>query len=66
MIITLKEKSRNLDKLKAVIEANASRTPPKWLEYDGSAMVAKVASFPQREDIDIPIEEQLIVEFYSK
>jgi small subunit ribosomal protein S4 len=66
MIITLKEKSRNLDKLKAVIEANAFRQPPKWLDYDGNAMVAKVLSTPQREDIDIPIEEQLIVEFYSK
>ena len=66
MIITLKEKSRHLDKLKAVIEANAFRQPPKWLEYDANAMVAKVAAVPEREDIDIPIEEQLIVEFYSK
>ena len=66
MIITLKEKSRNLDKLKSVIEANAFRQPPKWLDYDANAMVAKVLSVPLREDIDIPIEEQLIVEFYSK
>jgi len=66
MIITPKEKSRNLDKIKTVIEANAFRQPPKWLEYDGNAMVAKVVAVPQREDIDIPIEEQLIVEFYSK
>jgi len=66
MIITLKEKSRNLDKLRAVIEANAFRQPPKWLDYDANAMVAKVVALPQREDIDIPIEEQLIVEFYSK
>jgi len=66
MIITPKEKSRNLSKIKAVIEANAFRQPPKWLEYDGNAMVAKVVAVPQREDIDIPIEEQLIVEFYSK
>ena len=66
MIITLKQKSRNLDKLKSVIDANAFRQPPKWLYYDGNAMVAKVLAIPQREDIDIPIEEQLIVEFYSK
>ena len=66
MIITLKEKSRNLDKLKSVIEANAFRQPPRWLDYDANAMVAKVLSVPLREDIDIPIEEQLIVEFYSK
>jgi len=66
MIITLKEKSRSLDKFKAVIEANASRTPPKWLEYDANALVAKVTAIPVREDIDFPIEEQLIVEHYSK
>jgi len=66
MIITLKEKSRNLDKIKSVIEANAFRQPPKWLDYDANAMVAKVTAVPEREDIDIPIEEQLIVEFYSK
>jgi small subunit ribosomal protein S4 len=66
MIITIKEKSRSLDKFKAVIEANAFRQPPKWLEYDGNAMLAKVVALPEREDIDIPIEEQLIVEFYSK
>ena len=66
MILTLKEKSRSLDKLKAVIEANAFRQPPKWLDYDANALVAKVTAIPYREDIDIPIEEQLIVEFYSK
>jgi len=66
MIITLKEKSRSLDKFKSVIEANASRQPPKWLEYDPNAMVAKVVTTPQREDIDQSIEEQLIVELYSK
>ena len=66
MIISLKESSRSLDKLKSVIEANSSRVPPKWLEYDANAMVAKVSTVPSREDIDIPIEEQLIVELYSK
>ena len=66
MIISLKEKSRGLDKLKSVIEANSSRIPPKWLDYDPNSLIAKVTTTPQREDIDIPIEEQLIVELYSK
>ena len=66
MIISLKEKSRGLDKLKSVIEANSSRVPPKWLEYDANALIAKVSTIPERDDIDIPIEEQLIVELYSK
>ena len=66
MIIALKEKSRGLGKFKSVIEANAFRQPPKWLEYDANALVAKVTAVPSREDIDMPIEEQLIVELYSK
>jgi small subunit ribosomal protein S4 len=66
MIISLKETSRSLDKIKSVIEANAFRQPPKWLEYDANALVAKVTAVPTREDIDIPLEEQLIVEHYSK
>jgi len=66
MIISIKEKSRSLDKIKSVIEANSFRQPPKWLEYDAHALIAKVSSIPTREDIDIPIEEQLIVELYSK
>jgi len=66
MIISLKEKSRGLDKIKSVIEANSFRQPPKWLEYDANSLIAKVSTIPTREDIDIPIEEQLIVEFYSK
>ena len=66
MIISINEKSRNLDKIKSVIEANSFRQPPKWLDYDSNALLAKVAGIPAREDIDMPIEEQLIVEFYSK
>lgn len=66
MVITLKDSSRSLEKFKAVIEANSFRQPPKWLEYDANNLVAKVTATPAREDIDFPIDEQLIVEFYSK
>ena len=66
MIISINEKSRNLDKIKSVIEANSFRQPPKWLEYDANSLIAKVTALPERDDIDMPIEEQLIVEFYSK
>ncbi|MCL2627772.1 MAG: 30S ribosomal protein S4 [Oscillospiraceae bacterium] len=66
MIISLRDKSRHLDKLKMVIEANSSRQPPGWLDYDANSLIAKVSSMPTREDIDFPIEEQLIVELYSK
>lgn len=66
MVISLREKSRSLEKIKASVEANAFRQPPRWLEYDAANMIAKVVAVPAREDIDLPIEEHLIVELYSK
>ena len=66
MVITLKETSRDLEKIKSSVEANAFRQPPKWLEWDAGNMVAKVVAAPERDDIDLPIAEHLIVELYSK
>ncbi len=65
-VVALKEKSRSSDKFKSVLEANGSRVPPKWLDLDRNAFQAKVVNLPAREDIDLPIEEHLIVELYSK
>ena len=64
--ITLKDSSKSLDKIKANVEANASRPAPKWLDYDANNMVGKVVAMPARDDIDLPVEEHLIVELYSK
>ena len=66
MVVSIKESSRGIEKIKANIEANAFRAAPKWLEYDANNMMAKVVAAPAREDIDLPIEERLIVELYSK
>jgi len=66
MVIALKESSRNLEKIKANVEANAFRQPPRWLEYDPDNLTGKVVALPTREDIDLPIQEHLIVELYSK
>ena len=66
MVIAPKESSRNLEKIKANVEANSFRQAPRWLEYDAANMIAKVVAVPTREDIDMPIEEHLIVELYSK
>ncbi|MEG0779218.1 MAG: 30S ribosomal protein S4 [Oscillospiraceae bacterium] len=65
-VIEMKDASAKLDKLKGSLEANASRPVPKWLEMDKNNHVAKVIAVPAREDIDLPIEEHLIVELYSK
>ena len=65
-VIALKETSRSKDKFKASLEANGSRPAPKWLDFDQNNLVAKVVALPAREDVDLPIEEHLIVELYSK
>ncbi len=64
--IALKDSSRSLDKFKACLEANGSRPTPKWLDFDKNTLTAKVVALPAREDVDLPIEEHLIVELYSK
>ncbi len=65
-VIAVKDGSRQKEKLKAIVEANSSRPIPKWLELNRETLEAKVVALPNREDIDLPIEETLIVEFYSK
>ncbi len=66
MVVAMKEGSRQLGLLKAIVEANAARPVPKWLELNREALEAKVLALAAREDIDLPIEETLIVELYSK
>ena len=65
-VIALKSSSRNLEKFKIVLETNESRTPPKWLDLNREAVQGTVTALPERDDIDFPIEEHLIVELYSK
>ena len=65
-VIAVRENSRSSDKIKAVIEANASKPMPGWLEFNASAYEGKLVAMPTRADIDLPVEEHLIVELYSK
>ena len=66
MVVSLTEKGKSLQKVKENIEDNAFRAAPKWIEYDKNNMTAKIVAVPARDDIDMPIEEHLIVELYSK
>ena len=65
-VVAVKEGSRSLGKLKGIIETCASRPVAKWLDLNRETLEAKIVAFPAREDIDLPIEETLIVELYSK
>ena len=63
--VAIKKASLDSDKFKAVLEANASRPVPQWLESAGEN-TAKIVALPERDQILVPVEEHLIVEFYSK
>lgn len=64
--ISVSEKSKNNDKIKSILEENASRPVPKWLSVNKDSFEGCVISLPEREDIDLEVEETLIVELYSK
>lgn len=65
-VIAVCEKSRTSDKFKAVVEANGSRPVPMWLEADKDKLEGKITRKANRDDIDYEVQENLIVEFYSK
>ncbi|NMB38574.1 MAG: 30S ribosomal protein S4 [Firmicutes bacterium] len=65
-IIAVRESSRNLDLIKLNVQEAAGRTLPEWLGFDAEKLEGTVKAIPAREEIDIPIEEHLIVEFYSR
>jgi len=64
--IALKEKSRSSEKFKVLAEQMEAVITPKWMEVDKENFSCKMIAIPQREDIDFPFEEQLIIELYSK
>ena len=65
-VIALRERSRASDKFKATLEANAARPVPKWLDMNFQTAEGKVLTYPERDDVDLPVSEHLIVELYSK
>jgi small subunit ribosomal protein S4 len=65
-LIAVKATSKNSEKLKELAEDATTKTAPQWLSVNAEMMEARVITLPVREDIDIPIEEHLIVELYSR
>ena len=65
-VVSICEKSRASEKIKAVVEANSARPVPEWIDVDRNNLSAKVIALPTRDQIEAPVDEQLIVEFYSK
>ena len=65
-VVAVAAKSKKSPKFQAIAELAAVKSIPQWLTLDKDNLSAVVAEMPTRESIDIPIEEHLIVEFYSR
>ena len=65
-VVAVTEKSKGMPKMKAVFEKTEGKVIPKWIELDSENKVAKIVTLADRDDIDLPIQETLIVELYSK
>ncbi|MFP6630606.1 MAG: 30S ribosomal protein S4 [Myxococcota bacterium] len=65
-VVTVREKSKKVVRIAAALEALEGRAVPQWLEIDKENFAGTVKQMPAREDVTLPIEEQLIVEWYSR
>jgi len=64
--IALRESSHKIPAVQAALDLSGGRSVPPWLQLDRQAFKAKVISLPKREDVNFPIQEQMVVELYSK
>ena len=65
-VIEIREKSKSSARYKEILEATNGRLVPEWLEADSEALKGTVKAIPTRDIIDVPVDEMLIVELYSK
>ena len=65
-VIEIKEKCKSSQRYKDIVEVTGGRLVPAWLDVDQEALKGEVKALPTREEIDVPVDEMLIVELYSK
>lgn len=65
-VIEIREKSKSLQRYKDILEVTSGRLVPEWMDVDQEALKGTIKNLPTREMIDVPVNEMLIVELYSK
>ena len=65
-VVEVREKSKSIQRFKDISEITAGRLTPDWVDVDKEALKGTVSQLPKREQIDVPVDEMLIVELYSK
>ena len=65
-VIEIKEKSGNIENIKEIKEGKIEVSIPSWLEFDAEKLKGKILRFPSKEELNLPVEEKLVVEYYSR
>ena len=65
-VIEIREKSKGLQRYKDILEVTSGRLVPAWIDVDQENLKGTIKALPTREEIDVPVDEMLIVELYSK
>lgn len=65
-VIEIKEKSGNMENIKEIKEGKIEVSIPSWLEFDFENLKGKIIKFPSKEELNLPVEEKLVVEYYSR
>ena len=65
-LVEIKEKSGNIENIKEIKEGKIEVSTPSWLEFDFVNLKGKIIKFPSKEELNLPVEEKLVVEYYSR
>lgn len=65
-VVAVREPSRTLEVIQNAVEATAQRQIPSWVSFDAGSLTARINAVPERSEIETPVTEQLIVEFYAR
>ena len=65
-VIEVLEKKKSMQRVKDIIEATGGRVVPEWMDFNPETLQGNIKELPSREQIDVPVDEMLIVELYSK
>lgn len=65
-VIEIKEKSKNINDIKEIKDGKVEINIPHWLEFDSEKLKGKIKKFPSKEELNLPVKEKLVVEYYSR
>jgi len=65
-VIEVREKDKNITDIKEIKEGKIEINIPSWLEFDANTLKGKIIKFPSKEELNLPVEEKLVVEYYSR